>query len=77
MSLTPNRRIHRIHQELVDIIDDPSVAVSFPQALLDRLKAMRGMLVEEMSTSPERDSRMAMWSRFCLVRLMEGISAFL
>jgi hypothetical protein len=63
MSLTPNRRIHWIHQELVDIIDDPSVAVSFPQALLDRLKATRGMLLEEMSTSPELDSRMAMWSR--------------
>jgi hypothetical protein len=60
MSLTPNGRIHRIHQELGDIVDDPSVAAHLPQALLDRLKAMRGMLLEEMNTNPEANSRMAM-----------------
>ena len=56
MSRTSSGRIHQVHQELGDIVDDPSVAARLPEALLDRLKAMRGMLVEEMSTNPKADS---------------------
>ena len=56
MPRTSNGRIHRIHQELGDIVDDPSVAARLPQALLDRLKAIRRMLLEEMNTNPGADS---------------------
>jgi hypothetical protein len=52
MSLTANDRIHQVHQELADIVDDPGMAASLPQALLERLRAMRGMLLEEMNTNP-------------------------
>jgi len=50
MSLTANNRIHQVQQELADIVDDPGMAASLPQALLERLRAMRGML-EEVSTN--------------------------
>ena len=51
MSVIGNDRIHQVHQELADIVDEPGMAASLPQALLERLRAMRGMLLEEMNTS--------------------------
>ena len=55
MSHTVNNRIRQVHQELRDIVGDPGMAARLPQALLDRLKAMQGML-EEMNTNPEVES---------------------
>jgi len=52
MSHTLSDRIYQVHQELIDIVDDPGMAASLPQALLERLRAMRGMLLEEMNTHP-------------------------
>jgi len=52
MSHTLSDRIYQVHQELIDIVDDPGMAASLPQALLERLRAMRGMLLEEMNTNP-------------------------
>jgi len=52
MSHTLNDRIYQVHQELVDIVDDPGMAARLPQALLERLRAMRRMLLEEMDTDP-------------------------
>jgi hypothetical protein len=52
MSDTFNDRIHQVHEELGDIVDDPGMAASLPQALLERLRAMRRMLLEEMITNP-------------------------
>jgi len=49
---TSNDRIDQIHRELVDIVDDPGMAARLPQALLDRLKVMRGMLLEELNIRP-------------------------
>ena len=56
MSHTDNNRIRQVHQELRDIVGDPGMAARLPQALLDRLKAMQGMLLEEMKTNPEVES---------------------
>ena len=53
MSNTDNNRIRQVHQELRDIVGDPGMAARLPQALIDRLKAMQGMLLEEMNTNPE------------------------
>ena len=52
MSRKFNDRINQVYQELADIVDDAGMAASLPQALLERLRAMRGMLLEEMSTNP-------------------------
>ena len=52
MSHTFNDRIHQVHEELADIVDDPGMSASLPQALLERLRAMRGMLLEETNTNP-------------------------
>ena len=49
-------RIHQLHDELGDIVEDPGMAASLPQALLHRLKAMRGILLKEMTRNPEADS---------------------
>lgn len=56
MSRMANDRIHFVHQELGDIVDDAGMAARLPQALLHRLKAMRGILLEEIMTNPEVDS---------------------
>ena len=56
MSHTDNNRIRQVHQELGDIVGDPGMAARLPQALLDRLRAMQGMLLEEMKTNPEMES---------------------
>ena len=57
MSYTANNRIRQVHQELRDIVGDPGMAARLPQALLDRLKALQGMLLEEMKTNPELESQ--------------------
>ena len=49
-----NDRIHQVHQELGDVVDDPCMAARLPHALLDRLKALRGMLLEAMNTNAQR-----------------------
>lgn len=51
-----NDRIHQVHQELGDIVDDPCMAARLPHALLDRLKALRGMLLEAMNTNAQANS---------------------
>lgn len=56
MSHTANNRIRQVHQELRDIVGDSGMAARLPQALLDRLKVMQGMLLEEMKTNPEMES---------------------
>jgi hypothetical protein len=53
---TSNNQLRRIYQELGDIIDDCNVAGRLPDALLHRLRAIQGMLMEEMSKSRQTDS---------------------
>ena len=57
MSPMPSQRLHRIHQELGDIVDDLNIAGRLPHVLLARLKAVRGMLLEEMNASRHPDFR--------------------
>ena len=49
-------RILRVHRELGKILDDLGVVARLPQALLDRLNAMRATLLEELNTSAIADS---------------------
>jgi len=56
MPYTANNRIQRVHQELGDIIENPGMCARLPQALMVRLKAMQGMLMEEMKTNTEAES---------------------
>jgi hypothetical protein len=51
-------RIYQVYRELDNIVRDGGMAARLPQALMDRLKAMRGMLLEELETQ-ELDSRLA------------------
>ena len=51
-----NIRIHQVYRELGNIVDNGGLAARLPQSLLDRLKAMRGILFEELSNPPEVDS---------------------
>jgi hypothetical protein len=53
---TSNHRIHKVYRELGSIVDDPGMAARLPQALLDTLNDMRGMLREELHHYPEADS---------------------
>jgi len=56
MFITSNTQLRRIYQELGDIIDDCNVAGRLPDALLNRLRAIQGMLMEEMSKPRQTDS---------------------
>ena len=51
-----NIRIHQVYSELGNIVDNGSLAARLPQSLLDRLKAMRGILLDELNNPPEADS---------------------
>jgi len=51
-----NIRIHEVYRELSNIVDNGGLAARLPQSLLDRLKAMRGILLEELNNPPEPDS---------------------
>lgn len=51
-----NIRIHEVYRELGNIVDNGGLAARLPQSLLDRLKAMRGILLEELHNAPEADS---------------------
>jgi hypothetical protein len=51
-----NIRIHRVYRELGNIVDNGGLAARLPQSLLDRLKAMRGILLEELNNPPEADA---------------------
>jgi hypothetical protein len=57
MSLTAgNLRIHQVCRELEGILGNGSLVSRLPQALVDRLNAMRGMLLEALINSTEPDS---------------------
>ena len=57
MSLTAgNLRIHQVYRELESILGNGSLVSRLPQALVDRLNAMRGMLLEALMNSTEADS---------------------
>jgi hypothetical protein len=51
-----NLRIHEVYRELGSIVENAGLAARLPQALMDRLKAMRGMLLEELNNLGEADS---------------------
>ena len=57
-----NIRIHEVYRELGNIVDDGGLAARLPQSLLDRLKAMRGLLLDELNNPPEADSDGALLS---------------
>ena len=50
-----NIRIHEVYLELGNIVDNGGLAARLPQSLLDRLKAMRGILLDELNNPPEAD----------------------
>lgn len=50
-----NLRIHEVYRELGSIVENAGLAARLPQSLLDRLKAMRGMLLEELNNLGEAD----------------------
>jgi len=51
-----NDRVLRVHRELSKILDDPGLIARLPQALLDRLDAMRATLLQELKVSSLADS---------------------
>jgi len=51
-----NIRIHEVYRELGNIVDNGGLAARLPQSLLDRLKGMRGKLLDELNNPPEADS---------------------
>jgi hypothetical protein len=53
---TVNTRIRQVYRELGNIVNNGGLAARLPQSLLDRLKAMRGILLEELNSPPETDS---------------------
>lgn len=53
---TGNIRVHEVYRELGNIVDNGGLAARLPQSLLDRLKAMRGMLLDELNKPPGPDS---------------------
>jgi hypothetical protein len=54
--ITNNNQLCRIYQELGDIIDDCNVTGRLPDAVVNRLRAIQGMLMEEMSKRRQTDS---------------------
>ena len=57
MSLTAgNLRIYQVYRELDSILGIGSLVSRLPQALVDRLNAMRRMLLEALINSTEADS---------------------
>ncbi|PYX97566.1 MAG: hypothetical protein DMG63_14190 [Acidobacteria bacterium] len=53
---TSTDRIVRVHQDLGDILDDLALVSRLPQALIDRLNAMRRTLLREVNDSVVADS---------------------
>ena len=51
-----NIRIHQVYRELDNLVDNSSLAARLPQSLLDRLKAMRGILLDELNDPSEAGS---------------------
>ena len=51
-----NIRIREVYRELGNIVENGGLAARLPQSLLDRLKVMRGILLDELNNPPEADS---------------------
>jgi hypothetical protein len=53
---TGNTRIRQVYRELGNIVNNGGLAARLPQSLLDRLRAMLGILLEELNSPGETDS---------------------
>lgn len=51
-----NLQIHQVYGELDDILGNGGLISRLPQALVDRLSAIRGMLLEALLNSTEANS---------------------
>lgn len=54
--IASNLQIHQVYGELDDILGNGGLISRLPQALVDRLSAMRGMLLEALLNSTEANS---------------------
>jgi len=70
-STAGNLRIYQVYRELDSILGIGSLVSRLPQALVDRLNAMRRMLLEALINSTEADS----YGDLLAAELLENVTA--